>query len=256
MSCDLQGLSVLVTRPVKQADSLCELIEQHHGRPIRFPALEIAPAPDPEQARAELAVASQADMLVFVSANAAEYAFPLLPDTLPGDLVIAAIGRATARKLTEYGLDPGLLPRSGYDSEGLLAMDELQHMDGKRVIIVRGNGGRSKLKDEMEMRGARVEYAEVYRRMLPDRNPANLLRGWSRLIDVVTATSNESLDNLVKMLGEEGQGKLLSTPLLVVSQRMARHAEALGCQQIYLAEDASDKAILAELCLLLKEANE
>ena len=256
MSCDLQGLCVLVTRPVKQAHSLCELIEQQHGRPIRFPTLEIAPAANAEQARAGLAIASQADMLIFVSANAVQYAFPLLPDILPGDLVIAAIGRATARKLAEYGLDPGLLPRGGYDSEGLLAMDELQDMRGKQVIIVRGNGGRSKLKDELERRGARVEYAEVYQRLLPDRNPANLLRGWNRLIDVVTATSNESLDNLFKMLGAEGQPKLVSTPLLVVSQRMARHAQALGCQQIYLADDASDKAILAELCLLLKEANE
>lgn len=256
MSCNLQGLSVLVTRPVKQAHSLCELIEQHRGHPIRFPALEITAAPDAERARAELARASGADMLIFVSANAVEYAFPLLPDILPGDLAIAAIGRATARKLTEYGLDPGLLPRNGYDSEGLLALDELKDMRDKQVIIVRGNGGRSKLKDELEQRGARVEYAGVYRRLMPDRDPANLLRGWDRLIDVVTATSNESLDNLFTMLGGEGRDKLLSTPLLVVSQRMARHAEALGCQQIYLADDASDEAILAELCLLLTEANE
>ena len=256
MSCDLQGLSVLVTRPVKQAYSLCELIERHHGRPIRFPAIEITAAADPEQARASLATAGQADMLIFVSANAVEYAFPLLPDILPGGLVIGAIGRATARKLDEYGLEPGLLPRSGYDSEGLLALDELQDMGGKQVVIVRGDGGRSKLKDELEQRGARVEYAEVYRRLIPDRNPANLLHGWDRLIDVVSVTSNESLDNLFTMLGGEGRDKLLSTPLLVVSQRMARHAETLGCQYIYLADNASDGAILAELCLLLKEANE
>jgi uroporphyrinogen-III synthase len=256
MSCDLQGLSVLVTRPANRAGSLCELIEQHHGRPIRFPAMEIAPAPDAEQVRSDLTRVSQADLLVFVSVNAVHYAFPLLPDMLPADLAIAAVGRATARKLTEYGLDPDFLPRDGYDSEGLLALDGLQDMQGKQIVIVRGIGGRSKLKDELERRGARVDYAEVYQRLMPDRNPANLLTGWNRMIDVVTATSNEILDNLFNMLGAEGLGKLESTPLLVISQRMARHAEALGCQQIYVADDASDKAILAELCLLLTEANE
>jgi len=256
MSCNLQGLSVLVTRPANQADALCELIEQHHGRPIRFPAMEITAAPDTQQLRSDLASASQGDMLVFVSANAVQYAFPLLPDSLPADLAIAAVGRATAGKLVEYGLDPDLLPKGPYNSEGLLALNELQDMQGKRVTIVRGNGGRSKLKDALEQRGARVVYAEVYHRLLPKRNPANLLTGWNRIVDVVTVTSNESLDNLFTMLGREGQPKLESTPLLAISQRMARHAEALGCQQIYVADDASDKAILAELCLLLKEANE
>jgi len=256
MSCNLQGLSVLVTRPANQADVLCELIEQHHGRPIRFPALEIVAAPDAQQVRSDLASACQGDMLIFVSANAVQHAFALLPDSLPADLIIASVGRATAGKLTEYGLDPDLLPRDGYNSEGLLALNELQDMRGKRVTIVRGNGGRSKLKDALEQRGARIAYAEVYQRLLPKRNPANLLAGWHRMIDVVTVTSNESLDNLFTMLGREGQSRLESTPLMVISERMARHAEALGCQQIYVADDASDKAILAELCLLLKEANE
>lgn len=254
MSCNLQGLSVLVTRPAKQAYSLCELIEQHHGRPVRFPALDIAPAPDTQSLRATLAKASQVDMLIFVSANAVQYAFPLLPDTLPLDLQIAAVGRATARKLTEYGLDPGLLPTDRYDSEGLLALPELQDMRDKQVIIVRGNGGRAKLKDELERRGARVDYAEVYQRLQPNRNPATLLHNWEKMIDVVTVTSNEALNNLSRMLGSEGQDKLISTPLLVISQRMAEHAATLGCQQIYLADNASDGAILDELCLLLTES--
>lgn len=254
MSCDLQGLNVLVTRPTKQATPLCELIEQHHGRPVCFPTLEIAPAPDTKQPGAILARAGQSDMLVFVSANAAQFAFPLLPDILPEHLAIAAVGRATARKLTEYGLEPGLLPRERFDSEGLLALPELQDMRGKQVIIVRGMGGRSKLKDELERRGARVEYAEVYQRLQPRRSPDNLLRNWNRIVDVVAVTSNETLDNLFSMLGSAGQDKLLATPVLVISQRMAEHAAALGCKQIYLADNASDGAILDELCLLLTES--
>ena len=95
MDCDLQGLGVLVTRPAAQADALCELIERHHGRPVRFAALQIVPASDTQRARTSLAWASEADVLVFVSVNAVQYAYPLLPDSLPAHISIAAVGRAT-----------------------------------------------------------------------------------------------------------------------------------------------------------------
>ncbi len=179
-----------------------------------------------------------------------------MPETLPANLAIAAVGQATADELSEYGLEPTLVPAQRFDSEGLLSLPELQDMQGKHVIIVRSNGGRSHLRSELENRGARVDYAEVYQRLLPNRNPANLLAGWHRLVDVVTATSNQLLDNLFTLLGDEGGDLLQSTPLIVISPRMAEYAEKLGCQQIYLADNASDGAILAELCLLLSEAND
>ena len=102
--CDLAGLSVLVTRPAHQSEPLCDLIAAAHGRPIRFPALEIRGPTDKLAARRELEGARRADLLLFVSANAVRYAFPLLPDQLPLDVAIGAVGRATAQALAEDGL--------------------------------------------------------------------------------------------------------------------------------------------------------
>ena len=42
----LAGRTLVVTRPLEQADSLCRRIEAGGGRAIRFPVLAIAPAPD------------------------------------------------------------------------------------------------------------------------------------------------------------------------------------------------------------------
>lgn len=249
MSCHLRGLSVLVTRPEAQADGLCELIEQAHGRPVRFPAMEIQPLTDPDAAQL-LQQLAQTDLLIFISANAVQYAFPLLPDELPIGLQIAALGRATAFALEEVGLSPDLMPEKRFDSEGLLALPMLQEMAGKRVVIVRGEGGRELLKSTLEARGARVDYAEVYRRSLPRRNPANLIAGWGRLVDVVTATSSQLLDNLWALLGVPGQALLKETPLVVLSRRTAEHAQQLGCRKVYLAEEASDRGILRTLCRL------
>ena len=95
--CNLGGLSVLVTRPAHQAEQLCEMIEQAHGRPVRFPAMEILGPADKHATRRQLDTARHADLLIFVSANAVQYAFPLLPDQLPFDIDVAAVGNATAR---------------------------------------------------------------------------------------------------------------------------------------------------------------
>ena len=252
MSCDLRGMSVLVTRPEAQAGDLCSLIEKAHGRPVRFPAMEIVSL-DRGEARQVLAETAGADLLIFISANAVIHAFPLLPDELPLDLQIAAIGDATASRLEEAGLPATLKPEGRFDSEGLLALPQLQDMTGRRIIILRGRGGREKLRLELEARGAQVRYAEVYERRRPRRSADNLVKGWERLVDVVTVTSSELLDNLLSMLGEEGAEHLRQTPLVVLSERTAEHAHALGCESIWVAEQAGDRGILLALCEIREE---
>jgi uroporphyrinogen-III synthase len=247
--CDLAGLSVLVTRPAHQSEALCELIQGARGRPVRFPALEILGPSDKHAARAALAGAKRADILIFVSANAVQYAFPLLPEQLPLDVEIAAVGGATAQALRQAGLDPTLVPER-MDSEGLLALPQLRTVPGKSVYVLRGDGGRELLGDTLRERGAEVHQVEVYRRQIPQHpaGVANLLRHWSQLVQVVTASSNAILDNLFTLLGEEGAALLRSTPLVVVSQRMAAHAVDRGCEAVYVANSARDADVLSALC--------
>lgn len=247
--CDLAGLSVLVTRPAHQADHLCEMIQQARGRPVRFPALEILGPADKQVARQRLDSARAADVLVFVSANAVQFAFPLLPEQLPVDIDVAAVGSATATALVGVGLDPTLVP-GRMDSEGLLALPGLQQVNGKSILILRGNGGRELIAETLRERGARVQQVEVYRRRMPTRAAGvdNLVRNWPQLVDVVTATSQAILDNLFVLFGDDGAVHLRSTPLVVVSQRTAQHAVECGCEIVYVANSARDPDVLATLC--------
>ena len=247
--CNLAGLSVLVTRPAAQSDHLCDLIEQAHGRPVRYPTMQIHGPTDKHAARQQLAAARDARLLIFVSANAVQYAFPLLPEQLPLDIGIAAVGSATARELREVGLDPTLVPER-MDSEGLLALPALHDVAGKTVFILRGNGGRELLHDTLRDRGARVQQIEVYRRELPQRAAGtdNLLRNWTQLVDVVTASSQAILDNLFTLLGDSGAQRLRETPLVVASQRVAEHAVERGCGIVYVAASARDRDVVHTLC--------
>ena len=246
--CHLQGIGVLVTRPQQQATALCEKIEHAHGRPIRLPTIEIGPTRDSETARKLLNTMGDADLVIFTSRNAVQYAFPLLPDILPEQLAVTAIGDATAAELTEYGLPPTLLPAGRFESESLLALEALQQVKDKTVIIVRGEGGRPLLGDQLTARGAKVQYAEVYQRSMPKRRPAGLISGWDQMVQCITITSTEGLDNLLTMLGDGVKEQILATPIVTISPRIAEHAKAIGCQQVLIADNASDKAILAALC--------
>jgi len=248
--CDLAGRGVLVTRPKDQATALCRLIEEAGGRPNPFPTIDIEPVADLEAARRQLA--APADLLFFASRNAVDYALPLFPGAcLPAGPRLAAIGKATAEALATAGRAPDLVPAGRFDSETLLTLPELQDLRGQRVLIVRGEGGRPLLGETLRARGAEVRFAEVYRRALPEVDPARLVADWATQVQLVTATSGEILDNLLQLLGEAGRAPLLATPLAVVSERTRQEALRLGFVRVELAERAEDTALVAALCRLV-----
>ena len=249
--CNLGGRGVLVTRPASQAGGLCRLIEGAGGRAVRFPALAIEPIQDFEPVRRLLS--RDWDLILFVSRNAVEHALPLFPDRwLPARARLGAVGAATAAALASAGRPPDLVPAGRFDSENLLALPELLDLDGRRVLIVRGVGGRGMLGDVLGERGAELSYAEVYRRTLPNADPTALLARWHEDVDLAIATSGEVLGNLHALVGDEGRELLLATPLVVVSERTASVALELGFARVEAAEQASDTAILKALCRMIE----
>jgi uroporphyrinogen-III synthase len=245
--CDLAGLGVLVTRPAGQGERLCGLIRSANGRPLAFPAIEILPTPEPNTARDLLSRAW--DLVIFISTNAVSQALALgIDGRWPAARRLAAVGRATAQALAAGGRAPDLMPASRYDSESLLAMPELSRLAGQRALIVRGQGGRALLGDELSRRGASVRYAEVYRRAIPTTPVDPLLERWNEDVQVVTATSDEVLHNLRSLLGERGRPLLLDTPLVVISRRTAETAEGLGFRCVRVADRAQDEALVRAIC--------
>lgn len=245
--CDLGGRGVLVTRPAAQAAALCRLIEAANGRAITFPTIEIAPPAD-SVAAARL-LGEPWDLMFFVSRNAVEQALALVPDGRWSNAVaVAAVGRATSVALTEAGRAPDLVPDQRFDSETLLAMPELADMRGRRILIVRGDGGRALMAETLTERGGEVTYAEVYRRVMPTIDSGPLLARWEAEVALTMASSDEILLNLVEMLGSDGRQRLLATPLVVVAERTAERARGLGFSRVAVAARAEDGAILQSLC--------
>lgn len=246
----LKGAHILVTRPQHQADNLCRLIEQREGIAVAFPTIEIIPAENREAAAATLANLQRFQWVVFISANAVNFALSAIDGKIDQfrKVRIAAIGRATATALQNAGLELDLLPENGSDSQALLAMPAMQAIAGQRMLIVRGMGGLESLGQELEKRGAIIDYLEVYKRVIPLADPGpviDLLR--DNLLDLITVTSGEALENLLTMLGEKNRNPVFNVPLVVVSDRIRHIAEDYGFKRIFVTDSPSDTAILTKI---------
>jgi uroporphyrinogen-III synthase len=246
VTASLRGAGIVITRPARQAAGFAREIAALGGQPLIFPAIVILPPADQAALRAVQWDLAHYDIAIFVSANAVEYGVGD-PAAWPARILTLAPGPGTAAALAAVGIANVRTPATTMDSEGLLALPELQAVGGKRVVIFRGDSGRELLRAALEARGARVTQVECYRRARPEGGAARLLEAWrERRIDAVTLTSSEGLDNLWAILGDEGRGYLAATPAFVPHPRIAEHARALGLRDVIVTPPA-DSGLHASL---------
>jgi uroporphyrinogen-III synthase len=150
------------------------------------------------------------------------------------------------------------MPADGANSEALLAMPQLAHMSGQRVLIVRGAGGRDLLGDTLISRGAQVQYAEVYTRE-PARPGADVQAQVEQLwrqggVRAYSATSVELLEALVGIVTPRCRELMDSTALLTGSRRVADVAIRLGLGSPLILADGPDDAALTSALIRWRES--
>jgi len=135
----------------------------------------------------------------------------------------------------------------------------LQAIDGEKILIFRGCGGRGHLAEELRKRGAWVDYCELYERVLPPIASEQLQQLFVSTETpgkqvVVSLHSGESLQNLLAVLTQlpaaqqaEAHTWLHNILLLVPSQRIVAAAQAAGFKRIICAENATDNAMTVAL---------
>jgi uroporphyrinogen-III synthase len=235
----LAGRGIVVTRPREQAARLAALLEAQGARALVYPALEIADPADPASALRIIGQLEQFDLAVFVSPTAVARAFRLVR-AWPPALRAAAVGQGSARELERHGVPRALAPAEGADSESLLALPELAQVNGRRIVVFRGEGGRELLGETLRSRGAQVEYAEVYRRARPRLDLAPLLEAWrAGAVDAMTINSSAGLRNFLELVegagGEPAGAALRATPLFAGHERVAAEARRLGVREVLVA---------------------
>jgi uroporphyrinogen-III synthase len=252
----LQGSGVLVTRPEHQAAELTQAILDAGGKAISFPVIDIAPLEDSEinHCLADLPVP---DIIIFVSSNAVNHGWRFVEDL---NAQLAAVGPATAAALSSLGRPVDITPNEGFDSEHLLAEKALTDVAGKNIWIVRGEDGRELLAETLRERGATVSYLAVYGRqptVFSDSQLTALERDWlAGHVNLVTAMSVASLDNLVRLLPTRCRESLRQLPLVSPSNRVLQRASELGVgNPLFLSDGPGASAMIKALLACHEEVS-
>jgi uroporphyrinogen-III synthase len=253
--------AVVITRPRQQAEPLARAVAALGRTPVLLPLLEISPLPEDSAACAELRrvladLASYA-LVAFVSPNAIDAVFAHIGHW-PEGVEIAVVGEGSRAALAKHGVAGGTVrihcpPDPAHsDSEHLLQSLDLGRLAGRRVLVVRGDGGRELMPDALRGAGAAVETVTAYRRAVPALTPdlaaqlAGLLAGPNDWI----ITSSEALRGLVSLVerldANELQHQLRHQRLIVPHVRIHETARALGFTRLALS-GSGDERLLAAL---------
>ncbi len=258
MAKSLEQLRVLVTRPEHQAENLIQLLQAEGAEPVPFPLLQIEPITETSSGfhilKQQIMDLDLFQHLIFVSPNAANFGCDWIDQywpQLPVGIQWLAIGKKTAETLSNFGID-AYHSSLGYDSEALLESPALQNIAGEKVLIMRGEGGREKLAEELRARGAEVSYAELYRRSCPDHNNNDILQALQPSPDYIMISSGEGLNNLLNLAKQTIQlsaDSLRQCHLVVPSERINKEARQAGFNKITTASGPDDQAMLKALML-------
>ena len=245
----LAGICVLITRPTILASRIAKQLAVLGATPFVFPTILIEPSIDREQLKTKLASLLGVYAVIFVSPSAVEIT---LVDgiKLPYSIKVFAPGLGTAEELNLHGVDNVLIPLRNFDSEGLLQLTDLQavHVNGRRILIFRGNGGRELLREELAQRGAQVEVITTYHRCIPTTPPTRLLELLTeKKVTAISIMSSSAVINLVaRVPALDRKHILFSLPVYASHKRIKAAAEALGFLSV-IETGPGDKGLIAAL---------
>ncbi|POS81779.1 hypothetical protein EPUL_005837, partial [Erysiphe pulchra] len=225
-----------LTRPSLAGEQLVKLLRAYGQSAWHLPLINFVPGIDLPMLAERLTALSHDDLLFLFSQHAIYYANSWL--------------RQQGITWPVSGLPVSYPPYKNETSEGLLNLPSLASLDGRRALVLRGNGGRELLKNTLIQRGVQVEYCECYRRcpILYDSEEQGR-RLLSLGIKTLIITSGEMLQQFYTLMPKYSHYYwFMRCRLIVVSERLAIIAYKLGWKNIIVINIA-DNDTLCVYCL-------
>jgi uroporphyrinogen III methyltransferase/synthase len=209
--------AVLVTRPAERADGLVEGLRSR-GVDVRVvPTVALEPLPfEPPR------LASY-DWVVVTSPTGVRC---LLDRVAPESGVRwGAVGPTTAAELARRGVKADAVPARARGTELAAAMEGVQAVSGRRVLVARATAGGPELTEQLRARGAEVDELDVYRTVEgpeSSRRALNEALADPRLRTVVFA-SGSAVRGLLRLADEDPRRLLAITVGPATTEVAAEH---------------------------------
>lgn len=191
----------------------------------------------PSDAEKELWLQTRWDGIVAVSPNAVRFFEQLVAtDTWPqANKHYFSVGPGTGEPLLGCAKQPVTWPTLEHNSDALLALAELQHVDNEQWLVINGAPGRSIIPDTLTARGASVTIASVYERVPKKSTAAKIPTDWFEQIDRILVSSKEQAELLTAYLQQEGLAEWVkSCHWVVPSERIAEVLRDFGVTSAHI----------------------
>ena len=230
---DFKQLRVLNTRPESLAKTTSDRIHSAGGIAVELPLIKIQPTDTCWINK--LPTCDNIQHVIFISPNAVTCFFSALPNhkhTPFKHIPSYALGQGTQKALKQHAIFDSRLPTHP-DSEHLLMLDNLQSIQAQHILLIKGQGGRTRIQETLIHRGAYITAIDVYQRILPQYKPSDIQSLWHEdAVDIILITSETALHHLFSLFEGEATSWLCRKPCLVMSERLAKAAYQCGFQTV------------------------
>ena len=186
---------ILITRQLEQSEKFSDILNKENIKNFIFPVIEIKKI---KLRTKDLENIKSSDFIIFTSQNSVK---SLIHELDIKNLIgkkIAAIGESTKKNLNDLGVHVDICPKSNFTSESLLQEIRSNNIVDKKIIIIKGVGGRNYLHEELSKDNYTFNDLDVYERELPSNLNYLSMRIFLDITHICV-TSIAVLDNLIKI---------------------------------------------------------
>jgi uroporphyrinogen-III synthase len=236
----LVGVGVVVTRDDGEAAVLGRALRERGATVFHWPAVRTASAADPAPLVSALGRLSSFDWVVFTSPRAVD-AVAERRDTLPPNLCVAVVGRATAAAGRARGWRIDLVPDSQTAEALVDAMTAANVGAGVRVLFPASEIAGSTLEEGLGAAGAEVVRITAYRTVPVPVDRAACTNALStNAVQVISFASPSAVNGLVHGLGDRLFSEAATrTVMAAIGPTTTAALRSVGARTIIEAQDHS-----------------
>ena len=164
-------IALISTRPQKTNVQLSSDLKNSEIELLSFPLNEIHPLNNYQIFDGVIKNIKTYQHIIFISTNAVHFFLERVKKLslqIPKNLIFSSIGPTTKLLLQKKLSVDVHSPIKTFDSEHLLKEKIYNNVEGQKILIIRGEGGRETLKNALEEKGGIVNYGECYVRKYVD----------------------------------------------------------------------------------------